>query len=139
MEMNDELKNFLKWLKENNYLKDVYDLDILFEQYNYNDNCNWIKKKLNSYFLISSSNIFYDEWERVYKYYFTTNYFKTLNTEMINGKLSKENYKIINVKIEKKSKPYTVTEYGFSTVSYTNARDEYIYELIIGEIDDSDD
>ena len=132
------IEDFLKWLDDNEYLKDDdWNYEIITEQYLHSNIMDKIKKIFNSYYYISDSVVWYDEWENTYKCTFTVNWFKDVDTERLNEKLNKKNLQILNVKINKKQQ----NPYSFSTIStttYYSNRDKYDYTFEIGVVEDDD-
>lgn len=133
------IEDFLKWLDENEYLKDDdWNYEIITEQYLHSNIMDKIKKIFNSYYYISDSVVWYDEWENTYKCTFSSNWFKDTDTEVLNEKLNDIKMNIINVKLVKKQQnPYSFAT-AISTTFYSN-RDKYEYTFEIGEIDDTED
>lgn len=133
------IEDFLKWLDENEYLKDDdWNYEIITEQYLHSNIMDKIKKIFNSYYYISDSVVWYDEWENTYKCTFSSNWFKDTDTEVLNEKLNDIKMNIINVKLVKKQQnPYSFVT-PISTTFYSN-RDKYEYTFEIGEIDDTED
>lgn len=133
------IEDFLKWLDDNDYLKDDdWNYEIIKEQYIHSNKISWIKSIVNSYFLISDSITWFDEWENTYKCTFNTNWFKDFDSERLNEKFMKNNYRIINVRIKK----IQTNPYSFSTTSvttYISNRDKYEYTIEIGEVDVEED
>lgn len=133
------IEDFLKWLDDNDYLKyGDWDYEIIKEQYVHSNKISWIKSIINQHFLISNSMVWYDEWENTYKCTFSVNWFKDIDTETLNEKFMKNNYKIVNIKVKKVlTNPFSIST---STVtSYVSNRNKFDYTIEIGEIDDTED
>ena len=133
------IEDFLKWLDDNDYLKyGDWDYEIIKEQYVHSNKISWIKSIINQHFLISNSMVWYDEWENIYKCTFSVNWFKDIDTETLNKKFMKNNYKIVNIKVKKVlTNPFSIST---STVtSYVSNRNKFDYTIEIGEIDDTED
>ena len=115
------IEDFLKWLDENEYLKDDnWDYEIIKEQYLHSNVMEKIGKIINSYYYISNSVVWYDEWEDTYKCTFSTNWFKDTDTEALNEKLNEIKMNIINVKLVRKQQtPYSSTTI-YTTTFYSN-------------------
>lgn len=128
------IEDFLKWLDENEYLKDDnWDYEIIKEQYLHFNVMEKIRKIFNSYYYISNSVVWYDEWEDTYKCTFSINWFKNTDTEALNEKLNEIKMNIINVKLVKKQiNPYSSTT--INTTTFYSNRDKYEYTFEIGEI-----
>ena len=133
------IEDFLKWLDENEYLKDDdWNYEIITEQYLHSNIMDKIKKIFNSYYYISDSVVWYDEWENTYKCTFSVNWFKDTDTEVLNEKLNDIKMNIINVKLVKKQQnPYS--SITLSTTTFYSSRDKYEYTFEIGEINDTED
>lgn len=129
------IEDFLKWLDENEYLKDDnWDYEIIKEQYLHSNVMEKIGKIINSYYYISNSVVWYDEWEDIYKCTFSTNWFKDIDTEVLNEKLNEIKMNIINVKLVKKQiNPYSSST--INTTTFYSNRDKYEYTFEIGEIE----
>lgn len=128
------LKEFLEWLDENEYLKDDnWNYEVIEEQYLHQNVMDKIKKIFNSYYYVSNSVVWYDEWEDTYKCTFSTNWFKDTDTEALNEKLNNIKMNIVNVKlIKKQQNPYSLVT-SVTTTFYSN-RDKYEYTFEIGEL-----
>lgn len=127
------MEDFLKWLDENEYLKDD-DLNykIITEQYLHSNIIDKIKNIFDSYYHIYNTMVWYEEWENIYKCTFSNNWFKDTDTEVLNEKLNDIGLNIVNIKIVRKQQnpnPYT-----YNTTTYYSNRDKYEYVFEIGEI-----
>lgn len=133
------LKEFLEWLDENEYLKDDnWNYEIIEEQYLHQNVMDWIKNIFNNYYLISSSVVWFDEWENTYKCTFSVNWFKDVDTERLNEKLKNKNLYVMNVRINKKQQnPYSLVT-AVTTTYYSN-RDKYDYIFEIGVLEDDEE
>lgn len=133
------IEDFLKWLDDNDYLKDDdWNYEIIKEQYVHSNKISWIKNIINQHFLISNSITWYDEWENTYKCTFSVNWFKDIDTEKLNEKFMKNNYKIVNVKVKKVlTNPFSIST--SAVTSYVSNRNKFDYTIEIGEIDDTED
>ena len=129
------MEDFLKWLDENEYLKDD-DLNykIITEQYLHSNIIDKIKNIFDSYYHIYNTMVWYEEWENIYKCTFSNNWFKNTDTEVLNEKLNDIGLNIVNIKIVRKQQnpnPYSIT---YNTTTYYSNRDKYEYVFEIGEI-----
>lgn len=134
------IENFLKWLYENEYLKDDdLDYETIMEQYLHSNAMDKIKKIFDSYFYVSNSVVWYDEYENAYKCTFSTNWFKDINTKALNEKLNNIKMNIINIElIKKQQNPYSISTFYNTTTFYSSNRDRYEYTFEIGEFEYED-
>lgn len=137
------IEDFLKWLDDNEYLKDDdWNYEIITEEYLHSNVMNKIKRIFNSYYHIFNTVVWYDEWKNTYKCTFSANWFKDIDTEVLNEKLNDIKLNIINVKLVKKQQnPYSVTQRNphsatsLSTTTFYSNRDVYNYTFEIGEFE----
>ena len=62
------MEDFLKWLDENEYLKDDgLNYKIITEQYLHSNIIDKIKNIFDSYYHIYNTMVWYEEWENIYK------------------------------------------------------------------------
>lgn len=133
------MEDFLKWLDENKYLKDNdLNYEMIIEEYLHFNVIDKIKNTFDSYYHISDTMVWYDEWENTYKCIISTNQFKGINTEALNEKLNDIKMNIINVKLIKRQlNTYSTTAFYNTTTFYSN-RDKYEYTFEIGEFEYED-
>ena len=129
------MEDFLKWLDENEYLKDDdLNYEIITEQYLHSNIIDKIKNIFDFHYLISNTVVWYEEWENIYKCIFSNNWFKDTDSEVLNEKLNDIGLNIVNIKIVRKQQnpnPYLIT---YNTTTYYSNRDKYEYVFEIGEI-----
>lgn len=124
------MEEFLKWLDENEYLKDDdLNYEMITEQYLHFNIIDKIKNIFDSYYH-SNTMVWYDEWENTYKCIFSTNLIEDIDTEILNEKLNNIKMNIINVRLTKKQQ----NPYSLSTTSFYISVDKYEYAFEIGEI-----
>lgn len=125
------MEEFLKWLDENGYLKDDdLNYEIITEQYLHSNVMDRIKNIFDSYYHISNTVVWYDEWENTYKCIFSSNLIEDIDTEALNEKLNNIKMNIINVRLSKKQQ----NPYSLSTTTFYISVDKYEYSFEIGEI-----
>lgn len=125
------MEEFLKWLDENGYLKDDdLNYEIITEQYLHSNVMDRIKNIFDSYYHISNTVVWYDEWENTYKCIFSSNLIEDIDTETLNEKLNNIKMNIINVRLSKKQQ----NPYSLSTTTFYISVDKYEYSFEIGEI-----
>lgn len=136
------MEEFLKWLDENEYLKDDdLNYEIITEQYLHSNVIDKIKTIFDFHYLISNTVVWYEEWENIYKCTFSTDWFKDIDTEALNEKLNDIKLNIVNVRvIKKQQKPYSTSTFyktypTIDTTFYSNNRDRYEYTFEIGEFE----
>ena len=122
------MEDFLKWLDENEYLKDD-DLNykIITEQYLHSNIIDKIKNIFDSYYHIYNTMVWYDEWENIYKCTFTTNFIEDIDTEALNEKLNDINMNIVNVRLIKKEQNTNSLSTTFFSINV--CKYEYAFEI----------
>lgn len=129
------MEDFLKWLDENEYLKDDgLNYKIITEQYLHSNIIDKIKNIFDSYYHIYNTMVWYEEWENIYKCTFSNNWFKDTDTEVLNEKLNDIGLNIVNIKIVRKQQnpnPYSIT---YNTTTSVIGINKYEYVFEIGEI-----
>lgn len=122
------MEDFLKWLDENEYLKDD-DLNykIITEQYLHSNIIDKIKNIFDSYYHIYNTMVWYEEWENIYKCTFTTNFIEDIDTEALNEKLNDINMNIVNVRLIKKEQNTNSLSTTFFSINV--CKYEYAFEI----------